>query len=206
MTITFKKIIDLLCIDAPIQLTPKEKLDKTNYVFCKIMGEEESKARLDGTHNKESDYDTSDVGLHFPDIDIDIYEYYKLEEARNSVGINACIEELSNQTIILIEEIPIVWAIYSVLHEYGHWLHFNNSNLTSFEYCEKERIERQPYEKTAREIYEMPDWDPAKFHLAKRYHLEIYSQFTSEKYANEYAKKHFLEALETVRKHLANLK
>lgn len=204
MGITFKTIIDLLCINAPILLTPKEKLDKSNYVSCKIMGDEETKAILSGTHNKEVNYDASDVGLHFPDIDV--YEYYELEKARNPVGIIVCMEELSSQTIIPVEEFPIVWAIYSVLHEYGHWLHFKNSRLTSYEYCEKESEERQPHEAVAKKLRDMPDWYPSKMALAKRYHLEIYLQFTSEKYADEYAKRNFLEAQKRVREYFGHQK
>ena len=88
--------------------------------------------------------------------------------------------------------------LYCVLHEYGHWLYFKETGLTSYEYCEQEKKERQPHEKVAREIYEMPDWDPYKQYLAERYEKEIYSQFTSEQAANKYALEHIEEAMQAV--------
>lgn len=62
-----------------------------------------------------------------------------------------------------------------------------------------EANERAEYEKTSQGIRAMDDWDPYKIVLARRYHNEIYSNFTSEKFANEYALKHFADAIKKVR-------
>lgn len=58
---------------------------------------------------------------------------------------------------------------------------------------------RPVYEKTAREIKAMDDWNPFNLILGRRYHNEIYSKFTSENFANEYAMVHFADVLEKVR-------
>ena len=76
--------------------------------------------------------------------------------------------------------------------------YFKETGLTSYEYCEQERKERLPHEKTAREIYKMPDRLPYKRYLAERYDKEIYSQFSSEQAANKYALAHIKDAIETV--------
>lgn len=194
MDIKFRELVAILKIDAPVHFTPKEMLNKKDYVYCKFMGEEECAAITAGKHDPLANYDDSDIGLHFPDIGVE--EYYELEKNRNPAGIRTHICEASSQMIINIEDIPIAFAVHCVLHEYGHWLYFKETGLTSYEYCEQERKERQPHEKVARGIYEMPDWDPYKQYLAERYEKEIYSQFTSEQAANKYALEHIEEAVQ----------
>lgn len=196
MDIKFRELVAILKIDAPVHFTPKEMLNKKDYVYCKFMGDEECAAITAGNHDPHREYNNSDIGLYFPDIGVE--EYYESEQTRNPVGIQTHICEVSSQMIINIEDIPIVFAVHCVLHEYGHWIYFKETGLTSYEYCEQERKERLPHEKTAREIYKMPDWLPYKRYLAERYDKEIYSQFSSEQAANKYALAHIKDAIETV--------
>ena len=193
MDMNFRDLVDLFSVDAPVYFTPKEELNKQNYVFCKIMGDEETAAIIAGQHNSDTNYDSGDIGLHFPDIGLE--EYYELEKVRNPVGISNHICEISSQMSINIEDIPIAFAVHCVLHEYGHWLYFKETGLTPYDYCEQEKKERQPYENIARNIYKMPDWDPYKRYLAERYDREIYSKFSSELAANRYALDHIKEAV-----------
>ena len=193
MEMNFRNLVEVLGIDAPVHFTSKDKLNKQNYVFCKFMGDNETAAIIAGNHDPNVHYDDSDLGLHFPDLSLE--EYYELEKARNPVGISNHICEVSSQMKININDIPIVFAVHCVLHEYGHWLYFKKTGLTSYQYCEQEKNERQPYENTAREIYKMPDWDPYKRYLAERYDKEIYSKFSSEAAANKYALEHIQDAL-----------
>lgn len=197
LCIDFRKLIGILNIDAPVHLTPRDNLNKHNYVLCKIMGEEETRAVIDGTHNPDKKYNDEDLGLYFPDVDID--EYLHLENGRNPMAIKSHIDELSCITRVYIKEYSLAIAIYTILHEYGHWIYFLNSGKTSYEYCEMEKSIRQPYEKAWEEIYKMHDLDPMKRILGEKYNEEIYSQFPSEKFADDYAKDHFLESLKIVR-------
>ncbi len=200
MDISFKKIVELLEIDAPTHFTAKDKLDKENYVSCRIMGEVEKNSIIAGIHDPKCNYDSSDTGLHFPDISAT--EYYELETKRNSVAIKCRINDISNKMIVYLSEIPIVFATYCVLHEYGHWIYFLNTKMTPYEYCEAERKERAPYEKIAKELYEMPDNSPIKIALAEKFDREIYSQFSSEKAANKYAFEHIADVISKVRNFL----
>lgn len=195
--IDFRKLIEILNIDAPVHFTPRDKLNKKDYVMCKMMGEEEVKAIVDGTHNPNKKYNDEDLGLYFPDVDID--EYLQLENERNPMAINSRIAELSFITRVYIKEYSLVIAIYTILHEYGHWKYFLESGKTSYEYCEMEKSIRQPTEKIWKQIYNMNDHDPMKCILGEKYNTEIYSQFPSEKYADDYAKEHFLESMGVVR-------
>ena len=201
MDIGFRNLVDWLEIDAPVHFTPKEKLNKQDYVFCRFMGDEEKAAIIAGTHDSNTRYDDRDIGLHFPDLELK--EYYELEKARNSVGIRNHICDISCQMTIKIEDIPLVYAVHCVLHEYGHWIYFKETGLTSYEYCEQEKKERQPHEITAKKIYEMPDWDPYKIYLAERYDKEIYSKFSSEAAANKYALDHIQESMKRVFEHIS---
>lgn len=68
MDIEFRELVAILKIDAPVHFTPKEMLNKKDYVYCKFMGEEECAAITAGKHDPLANYDDSDIGLHFPDI------------------------------------------------------------------------------------------------------------------------------------------
>jgi len=77
MEINYRQLVSILNIDAPIHFTPRDQLDKTNYVSCRFMGDDERDAILTGTHLPDGYYDSSDIGLYFPDIDVE--EHYNLE-------------------------------------------------------------------------------------------------------------------------------
>ena len=44
MEFNFRDLVDLLGIDAPVHFTPKDELNRQDYVFCKYMGEDECAA------------------------------------------------------------------------------------------------------------------------------------------------------------------
>lgn len=114
--LTFRNIVKLLAVDAPVHYTSKDELDKENHVFCRHMGNAEADAIRTGTYRPECHYDSDDVGLHFPDIKI--IEYYPLERQRNPVAIESCLGRISCQMRVFPDEIPIVHSVYCVLHEY----------------------------------------------------------------------------------------
>lgn len=200
MNLDFRKIVELLEIDAPVHFTAKDKLNKKDYVFCRFMSKAEQEAIIEGKHSLDKTYDSSDLGLHFPDIKTD--EYYELELKRNPVAITSHIKELSSQMIVYTNEIPLLFAVHCILHEYGHWIYFLGTGMSSYEYCESEKRIRQPYEKIAKEIYSMPDWHPYKLIAAEQYEENIYSQFSSEKAANQYASEHIIDSMKKVREFL----
>lgn len=195
--ICIRQLVELMGIDSPIYFTEKDKLNKENYFYFQPMGEAEVDAIRNRNHNPQYDYDPTGSGLHLPDITAT--EYLELENSRNPVAVESIINLISQHMIAFIVEYPILLATFSVLHEYGHWVHYKNSGKSPYEYALMETNERRPHEKTARGINAMDDWDPYKIILGRRYHNEIYSQFTSEKFANEYAMEHFDDALEKVR-------
>lgn len=197
MDISIRQLVELMGIDSPIYFTEKEKLNKENYFYFQAMGEAEVEAIRNRNHNPQNDYDPSGSGLHLPDITAT--EYHELENSRNPVAVEFIIDLISQHMIAFKTEYPILLATFSVLHEYGHWVHYKNSGKTPYEYAQMETNERKPYEKTVRGIKAMDDWNPFKIILGRRYHNEIYSKFTSEKFANEYAMEHFADVLEKVR-------
>ena len=192
MAIGFMDIVRLLNIDAPVHFTPREKLDKQNYVSTRIMSDEERDAIFDHTHDISKNYNCAEVGLYFPDIEVD--EYYSLECQRNPVAIEVEIEEL--QKIIPIEksDISLIWAIFCVLHKYGHWIHFKNSGMTAKEYCEERFPEHKKILPMVERIATMPDFHPNKWMLARELH-KIYAELPDERAANEYAIEHIADAV-----------
>ena len=200
MKISFRKLVSILEIDVPIHFTPEDELKRDNYVFCRFMGEAEKEAVLSGTHELGIIYNENDVGLHLPDIDIE--RYYELEKGRNPVAIRSVISAISYRMRVCISEIPLVYSIYCILHEYGHWLFFQNSGMTSYDYCKSEAEIREKYVPLNKKILNMPDCDPSKYLLAREFHEKIYSQFPSELAANKYALENIEKSMKKTRDYL----
>ncbi len=197
VNIDFRRIVEILEIDVPVFFTPEAELDRRNYIYCSIIGKDELKAIVEATHNTGTEYECTDMGLHFPDVDV--MKYYELEKHRNPVGMDIRIKEITNEIETILAEIPILLAVYCVIHEYGHWIHFKKSNLSSYEYWMNEHEARKPYSGIQQQIYEMPDNYPLKYVYEEKYEREIYAAFPSEKAANNYAMEHFKEAVKKIR-------
>lgn len=197
MDISVKQLVELLDFGSPVFFTEKEKLNKENYFYFQPMGDAEKEAIQNCTYDPQCVYDPTGRGLHMPDVMSS--EYFQLESGRNPVAVESIINHISQRMMVFNVEYPILLSLFCVLHEYGHWVHFKNSGKSPYEYARMEANERAEHEKTAQGICAMDDWDPYKIVLARRYHNEIYSNFTSEKFANEYALEHFADAIKKVR-------
>lgn len=197
MEISFKDLVALLDINAPIFFIEKNQLNRENYVFFRPMGGAEKDAFLMGKHDPLSEYDPTGIGLYFPDITTS--EYYQLENSRNPIAIEAILEKISQQMSVYTSECPILFSVHCVLHEYGHWIHFKRTGKSPYEYVRLGIEERKQYTKIEQGIYAMDDRNPLKLLSARRYYDEIYSQFPPEKFANEFAAEHFCDAIEKVR-------
>ena len=197
MDISIKLLVEVLGIDAPLYFTDRDKLNKENYFFFQPMGEEEIKAIRNGEHNPQYQYSPTGIGIHLPDITA--CEYLERENDRNPIAIEYIIGLISHEMIVFLPEYSILLATFCVLHEYGHWVHFQNAGKSSYEYAQMEKNERKQYADKEYEIRTLDDWNPLKMILARDFHKNIYSQFTSEKFANEYAMKNFSDALGKVR-------
>lgn len=196
MELNFRGVVGVLEIKAPIYYTPGEQLDKENYVYFRAFGDEEVRAIKNKTHDPSCIYDTTSAGLHLPDISV--REYYEMELERNPFAINRIMKMIRSQMAITLDEIPMVIAVFAVLHELGHWEYFCESGMTPYEYQRKEAEERRPYEKARKYIYDMDDTSPLKLVLAAKYE-DCYSQLPSEIAANQYAISHIVESVERVR-------
>lgn len=199
--ITFKKLVGILELDkiAPIHFHCKDELNKENYVFFRYLGNEEKEALISGTHDDTKEYNESDIGVHLPDLDIK--EYYELEMNRNPFIINSVINKISYLTKVWVNEYCLVWAIYCVLHEVGHWLDFINSGKTSYEFSIMEKSYREELDKEAKVIYQMDDYSLQKRLLMEKFNQK-YKEIPSEKAADEYAFSTLISSLDRVREKL----
>ena len=79
-SISFQQLVECLkdyIGEAPIHFTPIDELDKSNYILCRFMGNEEAEAIRHGNHNTGTQYDNSDAGIHLPDVTIDQFFAWK---------------------------------------------------------------------------------------------------------------------------------
>lgn len=197
---TFKDIVNILKIDAPIHYVPREKMNKSNYVYCKIISQKEVDDYTKRKHFEGKEYDKTELGIYLPDVDVE--EYLELEQERNPAAIENHIDDISCLMFVPLEECALVLAIYTVLHEYGHWIHFNLSGQSSLAYALWETELRKPLLAQEKEIYQMPDWHPEKMTIAKKYDRKVYMTIPSERYADQYALKNFVDSYESIKRNI----
>lgn len=202
-SLDFAKIVEILGIEEkiPVYYTARENLNSENYVFFHIIGDAgniigEAEDGMKNIYSEDGRHD-SEVGIYLPDVDV--YEYSDMEEKRNPIVSTMVMDHIGELIgMMYLQEMPIVRAVYSVLHEVGHWVDFINSGKTPWEYAVKEREERKDLNQMAVCIKQLPDIDPRKYMLEKDYHKK-YRELPSESAADQYADKHLVEALGKIR-------
>ena len=92
-----------------------------------FFGKDEQQALNNGTYDSTHEYDHSTVGVYLPDSDIFDY-YYNCPDADKERHIKLMEDVSGNKD-------PVTnLAVYTVLHEYGHWYAWKKSGLSAFDY------------------------------------------------------------------------
>lgn len=195
---TFKEIWEILKPDVspPCHFHPLETLNKQNYVSCQFLGIAEFNALRNGSHSNTTEYDQSDVGVHFPDTDIATFLH--LEQNRNPINIDQVMDDISNLFLIYQVEYAVVFSIYCILHEIGHWKHFVDSGKQAYEYYLEDLNNRKDLLRIRQFIYDLPNDSPLKKVLSIDYNKQ-YRNIPSEYAADQFAFSHILPSIDKVR-------
>lgn len=146
---------------------------------------------------EDDDYMLSDLGVFLPDLHL--HEIYLLEMEANSISTRCYMAMISEILDIPIEDYDLLYGIFVIYHEYGHWLHFRRCRKSNLEYAFWINQFMAPVE-AQREILDMlPDADPAKEALVAD-HINAYNAMPHEFSANKYALKHLKDAYKKVKK------
>lgn len=201
ITISFRKLVDILEVEkiVNVHFIARNNLNKQNYVFFRYLSTEEIEAINQNNYDVKKEYNSSGKGIYLPDIDIQ--EYYNLEMQRNPEAPGYAISQFSYITFVSIKEYFLIWAIYCILHETGHWLDFIESGKTGYEYYLSEKPYREQLNKDAEKVRQINDCSPLK-HIAMEQYNQKYREIPSEQNADKYAFDNLLSALEKVRKEL----
>lgn len=195
--ISIRELVKMMNLEeVPIYFHDKDKLEKENYMFFQYVGNEEKEALQNGTHVEDKEYSNYGIGVHVPDVTI--REYYDLEMKRNPYSVNSLIQDISCIFTVWIKEYALVLAVFSILHEVGHWFDFKNSGKTGYQFVMNEQEGRKILAKEAKAIYQMNDFNPQKRCLAIEYNKK-YRDNPLEKRADEYALKNIQLILEMIR-------
>lgn len=144
--------------------------------------------RKDTIRNFE-DYDTSECGVYFPDLSAE--EVYEKEKMRNPVAVVYRIKRLREITRISQDDEALALAVYSVLHEYGHWIDFMKVGPIAYNALFKKSMQEQAtVQQLNNELYRMSDDHPLKMIYAEEA-VRKYEQLPQERIAIEYTMKEF---------------
>lgn len=198
MIITLKDLVTILKLNkiAPIHYQSPDKLNRENYMFFRFMSSQEQTDLENNNWNKNIEYTKEELGVYVPDLTID--EFISLEKERNYVHD---IMNLVSYTITVpMNEYNLIFAIFCLLHEVGHWIQFIEMGLSSYDYFQWDKRYRADLVKDSKIIYNMPDNLFEKHILVKDYN-ERYRKIPSEMAADKYAFKHINKSIKVVRKH-----
>lgn len=175
------------------------ELSNKEYATCKHITNEELDDYNKKIWTREKIYDNSELGIYLADITIN--ELYELIKECNPVAVDEAINDISYIFLVKLDEYSLIYAIYVILHEVGHWWDFKASGKTSLEYTLWDSEFRREPHKFAKEIYQMPDDSFEKWQLAK-IQVDMYKEIPSEKAADTYAHENIKEKLELVRTYI----
>lgn len=186
------ELVNILGVDklAPIHLM--EEFNEKKFAECKHLTEEEYNDFDENRLIEGKEYDTSELGVYFANVDIE--KYYEFENKYNPCQLKEVMNDISYLFILNFVDEPIIYATYVTLHEIGHWINFKKSGMTSIEYAKWDsEFRRQPSE-YSNFVREMPDNHPMKWIYAKEA-VKKYRDIPSEKLADEYAFKNLRSSL-----------
>lgn len=190
-----KELCEILEIEkkAPVHYVDKENVKKQNSIVCRCVPDALAEDVDNDTFDSQKVYDRSECGLYIPELTADaLIELHK----RGNPGSVKMI--MSSVNKVYISEYNLTYAVFCILHELGHWVHYNSTDLSDKEFYCKEKADRWDAEQLRKEIYKMPDYNPIKLSLCDKQN-EMYRNIPSEKAADQYALKHLEEAMECVR-------
>lgn len=201
MSITLKEIVKILNLEkfAPIHYILEENLNEENYIYFKFITEKEKSDLKNGVWNINNEYDLEDIGVYIPDIEIDRLVF--LEKCRNPWNIEYILDLISFKIKVPIDEYNLIYSLFSILHEVGHWLNFIKLGITGYEYYIEDSKYRLEVRKEGETIYKLPDDHYMKRKLADSFN-EKYRKIPNEASADEYAFERIDECLKIVRKYL----
>lgn len=184
------KLRDIVAISGLARKAPWHFVDVSGEyqsACCRFISQAELEAWLAGSRAEDSQYPAAELGIYLPDVYAS--ELYYLEERANYVSTHSYMRMIHDLLEIEIESYDLLFAVFLVLHEYGHWLHFRRCHKSSLDYVVWLNRELAPVE-SQREVLDMiPDSEPAKEALVAE-HINAYNAMPQELSANKYALKH----------------
>ena len=163
---------------------------------CKHITCEERNDYMKKTWTIEKKYDNSTLGVYLPDISIE--ELYNLEHKRNAINFHRVLNEINSTLSLKNDEINLVYGIYVILHEVGHWLDFQASGKSSLEYNLWDSAYRDKCNEFARKARAFPGSVTSELNHSKEA-VDMYRSIPSEKTADKYAFENIKLKLEIVR-------
>jgi hypothetical protein len=166
---------------------------------CCFITQHELENWLAGNLQPEDEFDEQELGIFLPDLYAS--DFYMQEERNNYISTLSYMRMINDMMEIEIEHYELVFAVFSILHEYGHWLHFRRCHKSNLDYVIWLNRSLAPVEQQ-REILKMiPDTEPMKEVLVAE-HIDSYNAMPQEFSANKYALKHIKSLYMKILKHL----
>lgn len=176
------------------------ELSCNNSPICKIITDREIEDYKRKHFTKETNYNDSELGIYFPNNTIS--EMYEIQNKSNFIRQDDVLNDIEDYLEFNNEERILIYGIYTILHEIGHWLYFKASGKTSIEYCLWDSKLRDKCMKFGDKIFKMTDKEE-QINFAFE-HTEMYKNIPAEKAADEYAFEHIKEKYSLVNEYMNN--
>lgn len=159
-----------------------QNLKQENTTQTRIITREEYKDFHNGCCNNGNEkYNKNELGVYI--IDTSVSELYKFDYNLNQYSAKKTLDTINKIFSIASDEHELIYVIFTILHEVGHWLHFKESGKTSLEYWKWDAGERIEIVKFMNEPGSIALID---YIYQKRY-FQIYKNIESERIADKYA-------------------
>jgi len=196
MDTPLKDLIDILELSnvAPFHFySHSEK--HTLFAYCCYVTPEEIKNWKNQGLTFHHENHSNELGIHL--VNMSAFSLFSMAKERNPYDVKYVINTVGQTYLPNMSPPQLIYATYLILHEVGHWLHFQKSGMSSLDYMKWISPGRTDLDNRAKCIRALSDSDPRKAKLAEVYHTD-YQNLPSEVVADQYAVQNFKDKYQLV--------
>jgi hypothetical protein len=182
----------------PHSLPRNRRFEETKSFIFQVHNPTEKNDILNDKWDSSNTYDNSSIGIYIPNITTDQLAY--LENERNPWSFEQILDIVSFKIPVSIEDTNLIYSTFAILHEFGHWFHFINSKMSTYQFYQLESKQRDSLNPLHQELLSLSDYSYEKHRLAKEYN-SLYRKLPSEKIADDFALQYIEESIDIIKRY-----
>lgn len=167
--------------------TELEENSQNSIVFFECISGEERKEYESLSMTDKKNFISRSAVIHIPIINVDkLYELYHVGISYEYTGTMNMLKDVVS---VNSDNEKILFALFLILHEFGHWHDFKSKEKKPYLYMQDEKEQREVYDLKVQILNSQSLYGASKHKIMEqlRDYFKRYNMVSCEKRANEYA-------------------